>query len=713
MALSLTINKVNVAASFAAGATVANAVASGGTAPYVYSLATGGDKFAINSSTGAVTTIANMDASNIASFSVTATDSTTGTPLTITSDITYPPIQAAIQNKFNKNNVIYKITKFINLYGGVLTIPEGCTLDFQGGAIVNGNIIFNNTLLKGDVLFTDDISISGDILNSEFLVDWFGVKGDKITDDTINLQRAINVAASYTKPLILGNGSYRITNTLRVKSGTYLKGNGSLNSYARNTAKNFSSTIYADFADGSQKWIIETSNYNSQTGEYLPYNVFLEGEGIHYNGYDVCTSLTIEGIHITSNYDRPVVYGGIKLVYAPTSTLRDISIQGHIGTGIVRNAQWTFADYNITIFTHFYGYVCTRDVNAGTILNVTVRIDPDNKLNLADYQEYIIPGVDNTNNSDEHYKGVLHFANNYNTYSKGFAFVNDVNNLSIIGEIELADCAVYLNNAKSVKFLSLYYENTVKTGIAGAYCKFSAENIHVYSLGNTILDMGFNAIMNLSFVGQLTFSNFSYRDSIVDTDNSEYNESYLWVKGWNPPVFNFTYPRNRVFFYKYAVQQNSMYASFNTASVSNRGIDENTVFADVTTESIDYVLAPAGNNLGRTVTIVINSNDTHTFNISHTDGEYLFDGNNSFTEINNVFLNPSNINTLVAVNFSGKIGWVLYRTPVKYNIGKGTTSGRPTLGSSDYGYLYYDNELMKYITWSGITWMNVDGTPLT
>lgn len=79
-----------------------------------------GDKFAINSSTGAVTTIANMDASNIASFSVTATDSTTGTPLTITSDITYPPIQAAIQSKFNKGSVIYKITKPINLYGGFL-----------------------------------------------------------------------------------------------------------------------------------------------------------------------------------------------------------------------------------------------------------------------------------------------------------------------------------------------------------------------------------------------------------------------------------------------------------------------------------------------------------------------------------------------------------------------------------------------------------------
>lgn len=147
MALNITINKVSVAASFAAGATVATAVASGGTTPYVYSLATGGDKFAINSSTGVITTIAAMDITNIASFSVTATDSTTGTALTITSDVIYPPIQAAIRSKFNKTNVIYKITKDIDLGHGVLTIPEGCTLDFQGGSFSNGTIVFNSTLV--------------------------------------------------------------------------------------------------------------------------------------------------------------------------------------------------------------------------------------------------------------------------------------------------------------------------------------------------------------------------------------------------------------------------------------------------------------------------------------------------------------------------------------------------------------------------------------
>lgn len=147
MALNITINKASVAASFAAGATVATAVASGGTAPYVYSLATGGDKFAINSSTGVVTTIAAINIDNIESFSVTTTDSTSGTAQTITSEVVYPNIQAKVQSKFNRSNTIYKITRDIDLGNGVLTIPAGCTLDFQGGSFSSGTIVFNSTLV--------------------------------------------------------------------------------------------------------------------------------------------------------------------------------------------------------------------------------------------------------------------------------------------------------------------------------------------------------------------------------------------------------------------------------------------------------------------------------------------------------------------------------------------------------------------------------------
>lgn len=163
MALNITINKTAVAASYPAGSTVATAVASGGTTPYTYSIATGGDYFSIDSSTGVVTTKALMDASNIQSFSVTATDSNS-TPESITSGVVYPNIQSTQQSKFNKSNVIYKIVDSIDLGNAVLTIPEGCTLDFQGGSFSNGTIVGQNTkvLVVGNP-FNDTITVSGNI----------------------------------------------------------------------------------------------------------------------------------------------------------------------------------------------------------------------------------------------------------------------------------------------------------------------------------------------------------------------------------------------------------------------------------------------------------------------------------------------------------------------------------------------------------------------
>lgn len=169
MALSITINKVATVVSFAAGATVATAVASGGTA-YTYSLATGSDKFAINSTTGVVTTIALMDASNIASFSVKATSGAD----TITSEVVYPNIQAAIQTKFSKTNMIYKITKDYDLNNCILTIPAGCTLDFQGGSFTNGTINLNNSkILPQGCNISDYITatISGTYKEGQMLYD--------------------------------------------------------------------------------------------------------------------------------------------------------------------------------------------------------------------------------------------------------------------------------------------------------------------------------------------------------------------------------------------------------------------------------------------------------------------------------------------------------------------------------------------------------------
>lgn len=80
----------------------------------------------------------------------------------------------AAQDKFSKSNVIYKITKDIDLELGTLTIPSGCTLDFQGGSISNGTITLDNTkILPQGCNITDYITatISGTYKEGQMLYD--------------------------------------------------------------------------------------------------------------------------------------------------------------------------------------------------------------------------------------------------------------------------------------------------------------------------------------------------------------------------------------------------------------------------------------------------------------------------------------------------------------------------------------------------------------
>lgn len=142
MALNININLVAPIATIPANTKVADIVVTGGTAPYNYTLATGSDSFSIDGTT--VKTKAEMTIANIASFSVLATDSASSAD-TVTSGVTYPAIESALALKMTKANIIYKITRYYDLGHGTLTIPAGCTLDFQGGSLNNGVVIGNNT----------------------------------------------------------------------------------------------------------------------------------------------------------------------------------------------------------------------------------------------------------------------------------------------------------------------------------------------------------------------------------------------------------------------------------------------------------------------------------------------------------------------------------------------------------------------------------------
>lgn len=126
----------------------------------------------------------------------------------------------AIQDKFNKPNVIYKITKDIDLGGETLTIPEGCTIDFQGGSFSNGTIVGDTTIIKTDTNSVfNDIVIQGVWSNNEVNVDWFTNE-----ESYKSIEAAVNLCND-NSTLVFGKGVY-IVKMLKPKNNMRIQGRG-------------------------------------------------------------------------------------------------------------------------------------------------------------------------------------------------------------------------------------------------------------------------------------------------------------------------------------------------------------------------------------------------------------------------------------------------------------------------------------------------------
>lgn len=113
-----------------------------------------------------------------------------------------------IQDSFVEENVIYKITKDLDLNRETLNIPSGCTLDFQGGSFSNGSINFNKAALKGKVKISSNINIIGTCSNSILYPEWFGALGDGTSDDTIPLNNTVKALCT--------NGTMYLTNSYKL-----------------------------------------------------------------------------------------------------------------------------------------------------------------------------------------------------------------------------------------------------------------------------------------------------------------------------------------------------------------------------------------------------------------------------------------------------------------------------------------------------------------
>lgn len=88
------------------------------------------------------------------------------------------------QAMVSKENTRYVIQYDYDLNGAEISLPQGCVLDFQGGRLSNGTLVFSNTRLEGFVKL--ECRVDGIIENSEINLSWF------LTSDFEKIQDAVN-----------------------------------------------------------------------------------------------------------------------------------------------------------------------------------------------------------------------------------------------------------------------------------------------------------------------------------------------------------------------------------------------------------------------------------------------------------------------------------------------------------------------------------------
>lgn len=117
-----------------------------------------------------------------------------------------------------------KATTIDYLLSGVVTMPEGCVLKFEGGCLSKGIIRSVRTQIQAPVqqIFGDNMYFHWYWDIEEAYPEWFGAKGDRKTDDGLYIQKCID---SFKKAK-LTNHVYYSSKTIYVSSHSRLEGNG-------------------------------------------------------------------------------------------------------------------------------------------------------------------------------------------------------------------------------------------------------------------------------------------------------------------------------------------------------------------------------------------------------------------------------------------------------------------------------------------------------
>ena len=135
----------------------------------------------------------------------------------------------SFSEQVTKSNTIYEI-RYNFILEKDITIPINCILKFNGGSISGGHtIIGQNTSIEAKLIkiFNTDVTLVGIWNVTKVYPEWFGAKGDSITDD----YEAFKSCLALGGIIYLQTKNYYIGHKITINNFVHIKGCGSNDNY--------------------------------------------------------------------------------------------------------------------------------------------------------------------------------------------------------------------------------------------------------------------------------------------------------------------------------------------------------------------------------------------------------------------------------------------------------------------------------------------------
>ncbi|WP_368910736.1 glycosyl hydrolase family 28-related protein [Proteus vulgaris] len=183
------------------------------------------------------------------------------------------------------------------------------------------------------------------IINSDACVDWFGARGDEITDDWWAIDKAINASLS-TKfqgdwdstskrnpkfNVYMSRKTYRITKQILLPPYMKFYGKGSRWYFSGNDH----TKLIPDFEDPLQ-FAVKSASYIIDTGELAPEGIYSGVLWVDTKKLTICNGIKTFGYAIEP---KKQILGGIRLIGCPCSSIYDLYIN-NVDIGVRCDASW-------------------------------------------------------------------------------------------------------------------------------------------------------------------------------------------------------------------------------------------------------------------------------------------------------------------------------------------------------------------------------------